>query len=257
MVISIWVENSGSHIERAGLMKRQVHLFLSSLTLAFSFAAHGQGTFQNLGFEAASLVPIPGDGFGRVQFDAAFPNWIGYVGGVQQGSALYNSTFLDSAGIGIIDNNFPGTFNASAGVLAGSYSAILQAGVSLNNPSPTLVDTTLSQTSLVPVSANSLRFRVYYWPNPLLIFLGGQRLPLVELQSAANYTLLGADVRAWQGQVARLDFHLLHPLAFINNTIKLDAIQFSVQPIPEPATFGLIALGAVALGGGMLRRNRT
>src|ERR1017187_8264435 len=80
------------------------------LTIIPLFAAHlaaSAANFQNLGFESASLVPIPADPYNRVQFGPAFPGWTGYVGGVQQTAALYNNEFLDTSGIGIIDHGWP------------------------------------------------------------------------------------------------------------------------------------------------------
>lgn len=87
-------------------------------------AAYGQGTFQNLGFETAVLVPVPIDGYGRVQFDSAFPNWTGYVGGVPQTRALYNNAFMDSSGIGIIGSGWTNALGLSGGVISGNYTAI-------------------------------------------------------------------------------------------------------------------------------------
>jgi hypothetical protein len=64
--------------------------------------ALGQGTFQNLDFESATLVPIPGDGYNRVQFAQAFPGWTGSLGGYPVTAALTNNVFLDTAGIAIV-----------------------------------------------------------------------------------------------------------------------------------------------------------
>jgi hypothetical protein len=238
-------------------MKRQAHLFLSGLALAFSLAVHGQGTFQNLGFESASLVAIPEDPYGSVQFNNAFPGWVAYVGGVQQDRSLYNNVFLDSSGISIIDNGFPlYYFGAPVGVISGRFTAILQAGTT--GPTATPADTTLSQTSLVPVSAESLRFRAYFWPNygPLRVLLGGQQLALTPLASGTNYTVYGADIHSWQGQVAQLDFTVLAGRPHVdNNNVYLDSIQFSPQPIPEPDMATLFACGIVLLGSRMFRRS--
>ena len=212
-------------------------------------AAYGQGTFQNLGFETAVLVPVPIDGYGRVQFESAFPNWTGYVGGVPQTRALYNNAFMDSSGIGIIGSGWTNALGLSGGVISGNYTAILQAGVLLGTFTP--ADTTLSQTSLVPLSAESLRFRSYGSASngPLLVFLAGQRLTLVPLGTATNYTLFGADIHGWQGQIAQLDFTVIAQRPHVENSnIFLDRIQFSNEPIPEPGVFALFGLGALIFG---------
>src|SRR5437773_4772101 len=95
-----------------------------------SLVAPAQGTFQNLDFEAATLLRIPGDPYGRVEFSPAFPGWNGYVGSSLQGAALYNNSFLDSSGISIIDQGWPHFVGPVAGLIEGNFSAILQAGVS-------------------------------------------------------------------------------------------------------------------------------
>src|SRR5688572_24028953 len=101
---------------------KMTRLLLTCLIVFHTIASsEAQGTFQNLGFESASLVGIGGN---SVQFDTAFPGWVGYVGGVQQTAALYNSVFLDSSGIGIIDDNWPHYLGPTAGVIAGNFTAI-------------------------------------------------------------------------------------------------------------------------------------
>src|SRR5678816_4063715 len=62
-----------------------VLILLGTACLSFS-----QGTFENFGFESASLVPIPGDPYQRVQFNAALPGWTGYAGTNPQNAVLYN-----------------------------------------------------------------------------------------------------------------------------------------------------------------------
>ena len=139
---------------------RTLKSLLAPTMLALAlYPAPGQSTFQNLDFESATLIPIPGDPYGSVQFVAAFPGWTGYIGTNQVSAALYNRALLDSSGIAIIDSGWQHDLGAAAGVIEGSYSAILQAGVvgTITNPQ----DTRLSQTGLVPAGAQSLRFKAY------------------------------------------------------------------------------------------------
>src|SRR6266404_5949773 len=90
--------------------------------------------FTNLSFESAVLVPVPGDNYRRVEFGAAFPGWIGYVGGVQESVALTNNMFLNSSGIGLINRGWP-YGGAIGGPIAGNFTAFLQAGFRLfSNP---------------------------------------------------------------------------------------------------------------------------
>src|SRR6266446_856278 len=107
-------------------MKIEKSSILYIILISTVCCAQAQSTFRNLDFEAASLVPIPGDPYARVEVAAALPGWTGYVGGVQETAALYNSQFLDSSGIGIFDQN-----SGPGGPLQGNFTALLQAGLRL------------------------------------------------------------------------------------------------------------------------------
>jgi len=216
-------------------------------------AAWAQGTFQNLGFESATLVPIPGDAYGKVQFAPAFPGWTGSVGGVQQSAALYNNFFLDTSGNGIMDSGGP----FLGGVIQGNYTALIQAGFGPGTFTP--ADTTLSQTGLVPSAAQSLLFRANLDPSYATfgVTLGGLPLSLFPLGGGTNYTLYGADIRALAGQTAELDFTVFAQRPHMDNyTLFLDSIQFSGTAIPEPGVLGLSALGAMLLGWRFWRKRR-
>jgi hypothetical protein len=195
-----------------------------------------------------------------VLFAPAFPGWTGSIGGVQLGTAVYNDAALDSSAISIIDHGYTGVFTGAGGVIAGNFTALLQAG--LGGASGTPADTTLSQTGLVPAGAKSLQFKAYDPYDlspyvPMAVSLGGQRLSLTPLASGANFTLYGADLQAWAGQTAELDFIVFAERPHVNNNyVFLDSIQFSDQPIPEPGVLSLSTLGALLLGWRALRRRR-
>ncbi len=224
------------------------YLVLCAAIACCTVAARAQGTFQNLGFESATLVPISGTSSSPVEFAPAFPGWTATVGGVQPIFALYNEVALDSSEIGIMDSGGP----LSGLVIQGTYTAVLQAGLT-SGPGGTLqpADTTLSQMGVVPSSAQSLLFRADLDGSPaaFIVTLGGQALPLFPLGGGTNYTLYGADIRALAGQTAELDFTVLaqRPYAGELHNVSLDSIQFSGIAIPEPGVLGLSALGAILL----------
>ena len=226
-------------------------LFGAVLLAVAQSMTRGQGTFQNLDFESASPGPTSPN---TVGFGAAFPGWNGYVGGVQQATALYNLAALDSSAISIVDRGWSRVVPNSGGVISGNFTALLQAGTT--GPVPTPADTTLSQTGLVPTTAQSLEFKAYFvGVGVFTVTLGSQQLSLTPLGSGSNYTLYGADIHAVAGQTAELDFTLLAEDPHVNNRyLFLDSIQFSSQPIPEPGVFGLCALGAVLFGWRVHRR---
>jgi len=236
-------------------MKMRYVLLLSSAIWASSVLARAQGSFQNLGFESATLVP---DGSGRGdQFAPAFPGWSGYIGGVQQTVADYNTVPLDSSGISIIDRGFT-LFGQYASLIEGNYTAVLAAGVGNGITDPE--DVTLSQTGLVPASAQSLWFKVQLSPfggGFLQVTLGGETLLPVIMGFTTNYMLWAADIRSFAGQTAELDFtaHAQRPHVD-NNYAFLDSIQFSEQAIPEPNVLALLAVGAAVLGWRIRKRSQ-
>ncbi|SRR5258708_1817722 len=235
-------------------MRDNKSLLLCVCALCLGAKVQAQGTFQNLGFESATLVPIPGDPYARVQFAAALPGWTCSIGGVQQTAALYDNFFLDSSGVGVIDQGWSYPFG---GVIQGNYTAMLQAGWALGTFNP--ADTTLSQTGAVPGNAQSLQFRVSLDPSSAAfgVSLGGQSLTIVPLGTGVNYTLYGADIHSWAGQNAELDFTVFAQRPHVDNyTVFLDSIQFSNQSVPEPSVFRLSILGALLAALGLSRRRR-
>ena len=232
------------------------YLVLCPTVCCGAVAAQAQGTFQNLGFESATLVPIFGNSSSPVQFAPAFPGWTGSIGGVQVSAALYNSAALDSSAIGIMDSGGP----FLGGVIQGTYTAMLQAGLA-SGPGGMLqpADTTLSQTGLVPSAAQSLLFRANLDPSYATfgVTLGGQPLSLFPLLAGTNYTLYGADIRALAGQTAELDFTVFAQRPHMDNyTLFPDSIQFSGIAIPEPGVLALFALGAILIGWRFWRKRR-
>jgi hypothetical protein len=234
---NLWAEGGTGDYD----MKMRYCLLFSLPLWAAPVSARAQGSFQNLGFESATLVPA---GFHLVQFAPAFPGWSGYIGGVQETLAVYNNVYLDTSGIAIIDRGWTNSLGQYGSVIEGNYTAVLMAGVvnGLNDPE----DVTLSQTSLVPASVQSLWFKAQL-DGPfgfLQVTLGGERLSLLDMGSGTNYTLYAADIHSFAGQTAELDFTAFAQRPHIgDNYVFLDAIQFSDQPIPEPGVAGLWALG--------------
>ncbi|HLX95548.1 MAG TPA: PEP-CTERM sorting domain-containing protein [Verrucomicrobiae bacterium] len=223
--------------------------WLVVVSLTLSRTTSGQD-FQDLDFESATLVPVPGNAYGSIQFASAFPGWTQtIVGGLLGTNALYNNLFLDSAGIGIFDQN---SSFLSSDVIEGNYTAILESGLGYTQTGLVPSDVILSQTGLVPFWTKSLQFKANNWfdsSGAFAVMLGGQTLSLTVLGSGPNYTLYGAEVSQWANQTAQLSFTVFGETPHVNNEIFfLDDIQFSPSSVPEPNTLCLIALGALLFG---------
>ena len=209
----------------------------------------GQGTFQNLDFESATLVPVPGNPYGSVQFSPAFPGWTASIAGITQTTTLHSSSFLDTSGTGILDHSGLSTYP----VIEGNFSAQLQAALSYPLQPPY---TTLSQSGLIPTTTQTLLFKAYEEgdPSAFIVTLGGVQLSPVPLSTdtnnSPNITLYGADIHAWAGQNQELAFTVVAQRPYDSNihTMILDSIQFSAEAIPEPGVCGLFACGILFLG---------
>jgi len=220
-------------------------LGLCTIILACALQTFAQGTFINLGFESAVIIPVPGDPYSRVQFTEALPGWIGTINGSLETRALYNKMFLDSGGIGI---QGPG----SGATLSGSYTAMLQSGYALTGP-PALAISSLSQTGMVPGDARSLKFKVAAY-GPFQVLMNDQALSLTPLLVTSSYTVYGANIEAFAGASSKLTF-TVNPKQNppVISTVLFDDIEFSVQSVPEPGTFSLLGVGGLLLASRMRR----
>jgi len=222
------------------LMKLRCTIWVAVIALVLIRSASGQG-FVNLDFESATLVQ-PGAQY--VQFAQAFPGWTVSIVAPLTTDALYDSMFLDSAGVSIIDTH---AGYLAGDVIAGKYTALLQSGLGyLTNGNPGFPsDTTLSQTGLVPLGTQSLQFKAWTGFDPsgrFAVTLGGQTLSLTILGGGTNYVLYAANVSQWAGQTAQLSFTVFAEIPHRNDEeLYLDDIQFSSQPVSVSPGTNLVA----------------
>lgn len=202
--------------------------------LALPFSGLAQGTFQNLDFEAAEIVPIVGSPYfpHSVAPSNAVPAWEVSYGTTPVGEITYNDPAVGSTWVNLWATN--------GQQIDGGYSVLLQGGLTASAAS-------ISQTGLVPSTAKSLLFEARPGGGTLSVSLGGESLLLVEVGTGPNYVLYGADISAFAGQNEPLTFSALEDFSRPNDW-NIDDIQFSPTVIPEPNSVSLVALGAVAFG---------
>ncbi len=195
-----------------------------------SFELRAQGTFQNLGFESATLIPVAGDPQGAVQFAPAFPSWLGYINGVLQTKTIPNGIPIGNPG----ETPFIAIMTPPGwGGWQGNYAVGFAAAMS----GATFVPVAVAQTGSVPSQTKSLQFLALY---PPAVFVNGQLISSVALGAGPSVsTRFGVDIAGFAGQTVELRFQ---PSLGIN---YLDDIQLSNQPIPEPCALTMVGFGAL------------
>lgn len=193
--------------------------------------ARGQGTFQNLDFEAARIILL-NNSVVDIATTNALPSWTASAGTNQLSIIPYNS-FAVFPQVGFYGSNF--------WVISGTFSVLLR-----NNGA-------ISQTGLVSADAESLLFKGS-WSSltPLGVSLGGQSLSFTAISNGPNYTLYGADISAFAGQTATVTF-----LGPSSSFYFIDDIQFSPQVIPEPSSLALCLTGGILAAHRLIRRRKT
>ena len=90
-------------------------------TILAAESPHAQGTFENLNFEQANIVPIVGNPFYpyAVTVANALPGWSVEYGAVQQTVILYNAPTLGDSAVTLYANGYPGT---PGPIIDGNYS---------------------------------------------------------------------------------------------------------------------------------------
>jgi hypothetical protein len=221
-------------------------LFRIACLVAVSFAflrnVSGQ-SFVNLNFEQSIVVSSNYDSeFGIYIGTANVLGWTGYLGANKETAILYNNFTLGNAGIDVVGQG--------VGAIEGQFTLVLQPGFDPFGSGQN-VDASMSQTGRVPLYAQSLQFKASIFSS-FSVSLGGQNLSLIPLGTGANYTLYGADISQFAGQVETL---AITALAAPNSVDYFDSIVFSPSAVPEPSALSLFGICVLFFGWRLKRSN--
>ena len=240
---------------RAYVRKAADFLWLVIATCIPSVSAGGE--FINLDFEEATVAPTPPGGYDREYrpVSHALPGWRAYYGENEVSEVSHNRLSLGKVDISLFGPHFFEQF-----ILEGDYTVFLGPGSLRVGSGYVLLDTSISQTGLVPGDAASLRFKIgppraTVVPNQFQVFMNEQALPMAIVDQQPKYTEFAADVAPYAGQTVELEF-VAYFIPRFGNAVWLDSFEFSPEPIPEPGVAGLLALGALVVLWDRWRRYR-
>jgi hypothetical protein len=234
---------------RAGLI-----CCLTVTSTVFVKPLEAQGTFRNLDFELANVPTLPSGQYGSlngVLVSEALPFWTAFYGSEQVSAVSHNSYSLGSANISILGPHWDNSLGTS--IINGNYTAVLQAG---DNPGP--VSVSIAQTGTIPIDSQSILVNVkqFFAGSGLSVSLDGQNVPAFLVEHDAGYSLFGVDISSFAGQTTELRLTAETTPGGRFNSIEIDDVTFSNQPIPEPATSAIV-LSGLALWFFGYRRSRS
>jgi len=210
------------------------------IVLSLPLSVLGQGTFQNLDFEASTVPPLAnGQPGSSVSVEAAFPNWVAYWGADVAPYVFHNDYALGAPSLSILGpSGWP--------VFEGRFTAVIQAG--RLPPSLEVYPAALAQIGTVPAGIQSIMFYSGF-TRPEVTF-NSERIPVALLGTGVSgtgtaYEILGGDISSFAGQIGELRFSSYAVEGQLGSLTLIDNIFFSTQQIPEPGPLGLIGLGTL------------
>ena len=125
------------------------------------------------------------------------------------------------------------------------------------------VSETISQTGLIPSTANSLQMLIgnatlfYNPPGDFDVSLNGQTISMMPIANFPTYTVYAGNVSQFANQTATLNITAAPVLSGPGpNAVLLDNIIFSPFVVPEPGALALSVFGGLLLGWRAWRKTR-
>lgn len=193
------------------------------ILIVFAVTARAQDSFHNLDFESATISQT--QSIGLVDSADALPHWSAFSG---------TNTPLAQVGFKAQIAGTPIALFATNGLtgtsIEGGFSVYLVgAGVDYpGGPLPFVPAASITQTGLVPATAQCVVFKARPGTSLLVLSLGGQAIPFVAVARGSNYNLYAGDVAPFVGQSLELRF----TVGYRGTGWNLDSIAFTDQTRP-------------------------
>jgi hypothetical protein len=201
------------------------------------FGAYAQGTFRNLDFERARLIPIEGWGFPYIATANAIPGWTAAVEQSTTDIIPYNVVSLGAPYITLQGTRVVSPFGTPVPTIQGDYSLLLQGSY----PGAEVVPY-IHQTGTLPLATRSLTFKIndggVVVDEYFDVFFNDTELSTTRLAVTDDYELWGADLSDFSGDYGELKFR---------GQGVLDDIKFSPLEVPEPAAWSILLLGGAII----------
>jgi hypothetical protein len=234
------------------MQSTRLELAIFSALMCTSTLLHA-AAFQNLDFEQATVAAAPSnytpfDAYDPIASGSALPFWT-----VTEDSTVVNAVWgvpvsLDETSVALISSSN----KLSSSPIQGNYSVQLTAFA--DAPSTYFKTASISQTGDVPAGTKSIQFLVRMsaqgGPTNPIITMNGVSIPIVTLSISGSTAQMAADVSAFAGTTATLQFEAAGAPGqpFPNEDLfDLDSVNFSTEPAPEPSMVMLVTVGVLLM----------
>jgi hypothetical protein len=232
----------------------RLRCLLPVMLLGIATASVSGAPFQNLGFESASVEPAPVnftpvDAFDPISAAAALPGWTTIEDSTVTNAVWGDPIALDETSVALV----------SSGAIVGKHSVVVTSYA--DAPNGLYHSASISQTGDIVAGVRSIHFSingntgVHFGVGPM-VSINGVPIAVFETSFVGVVSQWEGDVSAFAGTTAQLMFTAAGvpgSLSTDEDGFELDAISFSAQAVPEPATLGVLVCAGISM---LMRRPR-